>query len=138
MSVHFSVQEALHLHLYSSIVSEMNYDASYNWNSPCLCDKKPISAVMNVNGTNKLLSVRSGLFPTDTDPVMSTPKETSILHHQQMHAAMADTFIEHMCLLDIDSEPAVSRNTGIICTIGPTRFPLSKRLKKVQPLTGFP
>uniref|UniRef100_A0A671WGP4 Pyruvate kinase n=1 Tax=Sparus aurata TaxID=8175 RepID=A0A671WGP4_SPAAU len=44
---------------------------------------------------------------------------SSIIHTQQMHAAMADTFIEHMCLLDIDSEPAVSRNTGIVCTIGP-------------------
>uniref|UniRef100_A0A8C4F980 Pyruvate kinase n=1 Tax=Dicentrarchus labrax TaxID=13489 RepID=A0A8C4F980_DICLA len=60
-------------------------------------------------------------FPADTEPVMSKSKDmgSSIIHTQQMHAAMADTFIEHMCLLDIDSEPAVSRNTGIVCTIGP-------------------
>lgn len=47
---------------------------------------------------------------------------SSIMQTQQLHAAMADTFIEHMCLLNIDSEPAVSRNTGIVCTIGET-FP---------------
>uniref|UniRef100_A0A665TV85 Pyruvate kinase n=1 Tax=Echeneis naucrates TaxID=173247 RepID=A0A665TV85_ECHNA len=52
---------------------------------------------------------------------MSKPKDSgsSVLLGQQMPAAMADTFIEHMCLLNIDSEPAVSRNTGIVCTIGP-------------------
>uniref|UniRef100_A0A665TVL7 Pyruvate kinase n=1 Tax=Echeneis naucrates TaxID=173247 RepID=A0A665TVL7_ECHNA len=47
------------------------------------------------------------------------PAGSSVLLGQQMPAAMADTFIEHMCLLNIDSEPAVSRNTGIVCTIGP-------------------
>uniref|UniRef100_A0A665TVK0 Pyruvate kinase n=2 Tax=Echeneis naucrates TaxID=173247 RepID=A0A665TVK0_ECHNA len=57
----------------------------------------------------------------NADPVMSKPKDSgsSVLLGQQMPAAMADTFIEHMCLLNIDSEPAVSRNTGIVCTIGP-------------------
>uniref|UniRef100_A0A2K5QJL0 Pyruvate kinase n=1 Tax=Cebus imitator TaxID=2715852 RepID=A0A2K5QJL0_CEBIM len=32
---------------------------------------------------------------------------------------MADTFLEHMCHLAIDSPPIPAQNTGITCTIGP-------------------
>uniref|UniRef100_A0A8D0HL28 Pyruvate kinase n=1 Tax=Sphenodon punctatus TaxID=8508 RepID=A0A8D0HL28_SPHPU len=44
---------------------------------------------------------------------------TAFFQRHQMPASMADTFLEHLCLLDIDSEPITARSTSIVCTIGP-------------------
>ncbi|XP_069432401.1 pyruvate kinase PKLR isoform X1 [Ovis canadensis] len=64
--------------------------------------------------------------------VAQMTKELSIsfFQRQQLPAAMADTFLEHLCLLDIDSEPVVARSTSIIATIGPASRSV-ERLKEM-------
>jgi len=44
----------------------------------------------------------------------------------QMEAAAANTRVDHMACLDIDSEPFAKRLSGIICTIGPASRSVDK------------
>jgi len=79
---------------------------------------------------DRQVSVQEPEFPSTAGPAgylrrasvaqLTQELGTAFFQQQQLPAAMADTFLEHLCLLDIDSQPVAARSTSIIATIGKT------------------
>ena len=51
---------------------------------------------------------------------------------QNFPVKAANSYLEHLCLLDIDEEPYTVRHTGIICTIGPACREVPKMMEMIK------
>ena len=51
---------------------------------------------------------------------------------QNFPVKAANSYLEHLCLLDIDEEPYTVRHTGIICTIGPACVAVPKMMEMIR------
>jgi len=63
---------------------------------------------------------------------LSDGPSASSMTAQQMKSAYADTHLESLCKLDIYSEPAAHRMSGIVCTIGPACQSVEMLLKMMK------
>ena len=53
-------------------------------------------------------------------------------HQTFQNKNLENTYLDHMCSLDIDSEPYTIRHTGIICTIGPACREVPKMMEMIK------